>query len=69
MNFRLNWKESGLMGVNNFNFRWSHISNGINFNNLSKNFSIRQVVNHYEFHSFMSNKQNLFLSLMRYCEV
>jgi hypothetical protein len=39
------------------------------FNNLSKNFSIRQVVNHYEFHSFMSNKQNLFLSLMRYCEV
>jgi hypothetical protein len=61
---RLNWKE----GAGFFNFKWQHISLGINYTELTKNPINKQMVNHFESHSVVSNKLNLFLNLMRYCE-
>jgi hypothetical protein len=69
MSYRINWKEAGINCLNFFNFKWQHISTGIDFTSLSKNILIKQIVNHFEFHSLISNKQNLFINLMRYCEV
>lgn len=69
MQHRINWKEVNPNAPNYFNFKWQHTSTGIDFSSLSKNSSIKQVVNHFEFHSSISNKLNLFLNLMNYCEV
>jgi hypothetical protein len=64
MGNRLNWKETSTY----FNFKWQHISLGINYIELSKNPVNKQFVNHFESHSVISNKLNLFLNLMKYCE-
>lgn len=69
MQNRINWKECPSNAINNFNFKWQHISTGLDFGTLSKNTSIKQMVNHFEFHPAISNKINLFLNLMKYCEV
>jgi hypothetical protein len=69
MQHRKNWKEVTTLSYNNFNFKWQHTSIGLDFTALSKNGSIKQLVNHFEFHSAISNKLNLFINLMKYCEV
>lgn len=67
MTHRLNWKETtGLTTL--FHFKWQDISTGIDFNNLSKIPSLKQTVNHLEFHTAISNKLNLFTNLIRFCE-
>ena len=52
------------------NFIWSHSSNKIDFNEFSKNRPphIKKMANHYEFHREISNKLELFLNMMFYCE-
>ena len=69
MKHRTNWKECLVSDTNLFHFKWQHTSSGINFGNLSKVLTDLQVVNHYEYHTGISNKLNLFLNLMKYCEV
>jgi hypothetical protein len=69
MGHRVNWKEVGANGSNYFNFKWQHISTGLDYANLSKNNSIKQIVNHFEYHPAISNKMNLLITLMKYCEV
>ena len=65
---RTNWKESYSYVTNLFNFKWLQFSNGIDFFNLSKFGSVKQIVNHFENHSCISNKANLFINMMDYCE-
>jgi len=70
MESRQNWKESNSSQVTTlFHFKWQHISTGIDFTTLSKFANCTQIVNHLEFHPCISNKINLFLNLMKYCEV
>lgn len=68
MESRLNWKptQKGLSTI--FNFQWKDISRAIDFSS-SYNYSFgRQLVNHLENHVCITNKQNLFINLMKYCE-
>ena len=65
---RTNWKESFSYVTNLFNFKWLQLSQGIDYTNLSKYGTIRQIVNHFENHSCISNKANLFINMMDYCE-
>jgi hypothetical protein len=67
MGHRINWTETTHM--QNFNFKWQHISAGLDFENLSKHPSNKNTVNHLEFHQAISNKMNLFINLMKFCEV
>lgn len=82
-NHRSNWVEeevskvsNGVSIINNinscfitkFNFKWQQNTYGINYGLLSKNLSNKQIVNHFEFNSSISNKANLFMNMMRYIE-
>ena len=52
------------------NFIWSHSSTRLDFAEFSKYrpISIKKMTNHFEFHNEISNKMNLFLNMMKYCE-
>ena len=71
MYHRVNWIEGSNQepeNSQNFNFKWKELSSGINYFNLNKNPKMKQMVNHFEFHQVISNKANLFINLMKYCE-
>ena len=68
MYHRTNWKESYSYVSNLFNFKWQPVSQGIDFLRLGKYASVKQIVNHFENHSCISNKANLFINMMDYCE-
>ena len=67
---RVNWTETEnpLENLNYFNFKWKELSYGIDYNNLNRVPGMKQIVNHYENHYAISNKANMFINLMRYCE-
>ena len=52
------------------NFIWSHSSTRLDFSEFSKYrpTHIKKMTNHFEFHSEITNKMNLFLNMMIYCE-
>ena len=52
------------------NFIWSHSSTKLDFTEFSKYrpAHIKKMTNHFEFHKEISNKMNLFLNMMIYCE-
>ena len=64
---RSNWRECNSQVNTLFNFKWKETINTIDFNNLSK-VSFKQMVNHFEFHATISNKLQLFINIMNYCE-
>ena len=64
---RTKWKEQQKY-INYYNFMWREISYGINYNDNDKLSKIKIVVNHYENHFAISNKANMFINLMYYCE-
>ena len=64
---RTNWKEQ-LRYINYYNFKWQQLSYGINYTNLGKFGAMKQMVNHFENHYAISNKANMFINLMNYCE-
>ena len=75
MYHRVNWIEaensipdSADNPTNIFNFKWKELSYGIDYYNLNKNPKMKQIVNHFEFHYAISNKANMFVNLMKYCE-
>ena len=68
MKLRINWKECASESNSLFNFKWKETSLGVNFSKLNKIPSIKQSVNHFEFHSELSNKLNLFINMLIYCE-
>ena len=70
MKHRINWNEveDKPENTNCFNFKWKELSSGINYNSLNRNPGLKQIVNHYENHYVISNKANMFINLMKYCE-
>ena len=67
MGHRTNWKES--TEPEQYNFKWQHVSTGLDFDNMSEKATFKQGFNHMEFHSAISNKMNLFVNIMKFCEV
>ena len=49
------------------NLIWTALSQEINFQTHGE-IDYSQVINHFEFHNEISNKKNLFINLLRYCE-
>ena len=68
MYHRTNWKEPFSKVSSFYNFKWSELSYGIEYSTLSKNNINKQIVNHFENHFCISNKANMFIYLMKYCE-
>ena len=65
---RPNWKKlNDRTNLSYCNFIWTELSNEINFA-LHKDNCRSQIINHFEFHNEVSNKRNLFINLLRYCE-
>ena len=67
-----NYSSSSNMNENNPlpNFIWSHSSTRLDFGEFSKYrpTHIKKMTNHFEFHKELSNKMNLFINMMIYCE-
>ena len=70
MKHRINWTEVENIpeNANFFNFKWKELSTGIDYNSLNRNPGMKQIVNHYENHYAISNKANMFINIMKYCE-
>ena len=70
MKHRINWTEveNTPENANYFNFKWKELSSGIDYNSLNRNPGMKQIVNHYENHYVISNKANMFINIMKYCE-
>ena len=66
---RTNWKEAFSTVTSIFNFKWQQLSYGIDYSTLGKLCSEKQLVNHFEYHYTISNKANMFINLMHYCEM
>ena len=65
---RPNWEKTNEPeNLTSCNFIWTELSHEINFQ-LHGEIDYSQVVNHFEFHTEISNKKNLFINLLRYCE-
>ena len=64
---RTNWKEPFSNVSSIVNFKWQQLSYGIEYNSLGQ-FG-KQVVNHFENHYAISNKANMFINIMNYCEM
>jgi len=65
---RTNWKEPFSSVTSLYNFKWQQISFGIDYNSLGNIINTKQLVNHFENHFALTNKANMFLNLMEYCE-
>jgi len=58
-----------LTGVSTgFNFKWMPFSFGMRFDLLNSVPGIKQMVNHFEFHTELTEKSNLFINLQTYSE-
>ena len=49
------------------NLIWTELSQEIDYS-MHGEISLSQIINHFEFHNEISNKKNLFVNLIRYCE-
>ena len=64
---RLKWKKCHCNNTNLFNFKWKEvICNNDEFLELSSKKT--QMINHFENHSCLSNKCNMFYNFANYCE-
>ena len=66
---RINWSELPDLHQKDFNFKWQQNTKNLNFSTLSKIGHFKQMVNHYEYHSVITNKANLFINLMKHAEI
>ena len=66
---RINWLELPDLHQKDFNFKWQQNTKNLNFSTLSKIGHFKQMVNHYEYHSVITNKANLFINLMKHAEI
>ena len=65
---RINWKEPFSSVTSLYNFKWQQLSFGIDYNSLGDILNTKQIVNHFENHYVLTNKANMFLNMMEYCE-
>ena len=64
---RLKWKKCHCNNTNLFNFKWKEVIwNNDEFLELSSKKT--QMINHFEYHSCLSNKCNMFYNFANYCE-
>ena len=68
MNHRCNWKEPFSNVTSFYNFKWTELSSSLDYSSLGVFFNSKQIVNHFENHTIISNKANMFFNLMNYCE-
>ena len=68
MNHRSNWKEAFSNVTLFYNFKWTELSSGLDYSSLGSFFNIKQLVNHFQNHSALTNKASMFFNLMNYCE-
>ena len=54
--------------LDQINLVWAPMSNQINFNEINKDTKNITLMNHYEFHTQLSNKLKMFKNLLIYCE-
>ena len=54
--------------LDQINLIWAPMSNQINFNEINKDNKNITLMNHYEFHTQLSNKLKMFKNLLIYCE-
>ena len=66
-NHRLNWKNCHSNNTNLYNFKWKEVINN-NDEFLDLGSKKTQIINHFEFHSSLSNKSNMFYNFAKYCE-
>ena len=66
---RINWIELTDLYQKDFNFKWQQNTKNLSFSSLSKVGHFKQMVNHYEYHSVITNKANLFVNLMKHAEI
>lgn len=66
---RLKWKECHSNLTNFFNFKWKDVVTKRDFFDLGVKKSRTQIINHFEFHSCLSNKYNMFYNLSKFCEL
>ena len=65
---RPNWEKiNDSNNLSSCNLIWTALSQEINFS-LHGATGLSQIVNHFECHNEISNKKNLFINLLRYCE-
>ena len=65
---RPNWEKiNDQENILSCNLIWTALSQEINFQSHGE-IDYSQVINHFEFHNEISNKKNLFINLLRYCE-
>ena len=63
---RIKWKECHSKNTNLYNFKWKEVFGNDDFLDLSLNKT--QIINHFEFHSCLSNKYKMFYNFSKYCE-
>ena len=66
LEYRKDVWEKSLLGYSKYcNLIWTPLRNNINYMDLQ---DLNQYVNHFEYNDIISNKKNLFLCLLKYCE-
>ena len=68
MNHRINWKEPFSNVSSFYNFKWTELSNSLDYYSLGNFYNSKQLVNHYENHYSISNKASMFFNFLDYCE-
>ena len=70
---RTKWKECHSLNTNIFNFKWKEVATMNDFsdynNSYYNNVELKQMINHYEYNSCITNKYKLFLNFIKYCEL
>ena len=64
---RTKWKECHSKNTNLFDFKWKDVINTKDF--LDFGSSKKQLINHFEFHSCLSNKYKMFYNFAKFCEM
>ena len=65
---RTKWKECHSLSTNLFNFKWKEVALINDFLDYNDNKDKKQMINHFENNSCITNKYNLFLNFTKYCE-
>ena len=68
MSTREHWKECADPSNININFKWQQCQWGYKYERLTLDSPVKTLLNHFEFHQEISDKQNLLNNLSRYCE-
>ena len=69
LNHRLKWKECHSNLTNFFNFKWKDVVSKRDFLDFGSKSTRTQIINHFEYHSCLSNKFNMFYNLSKFCEM